>query len=146
MPAVERGRKLYEGKWKILFETGDPAHVILRFKDVPDFDRTVARPKLPRRGAMKARIAATLFGLLQQRGISTHFLELQGEREMLVRRLEMIRLEVVIRNVVAGSLAKRLGMEAGTPLPVPVLEYSYKSDALGDPLVNETHIQALGLA
>jgi phosphoribosylaminoimidazole-succinocarboxamide synthase len=146
MPAVERGRKLYEGKWKVLFETGDPARVILRFKDVPDFDRTVVRPKLPRRGAMKARIAATLFGLLQQRGISTHFLELQGEREMLVRRLEMIRLEVVIRNVVAGSLAKRLGMEAGTPLPVPVLEYSYKSDALGDPLVNETHIQALGLA
>ncbi len=146
MAAAERRRKLYEGKWKILFETDDPARLILRFKDVPAFDRKDARPKLARRGAMKNRIAATLFGLLQQHGIPTHFLESLGEREMLVRRLEMIRLEVVLRNIVAGSLAKRLGMEEGTPLPVPVLEYSYKSDALGDPLVNETHIQALGLA
>jgi phosphoribosylaminoimidazole-succinocarboxamide synthase len=146
MPAAERGRKLYEGKWKILFETQDPARLILRFKDVPAFDRTGPRPKLARRGAMKNQIAATLFGLLHQHGIPTHFLETVGQREMLVRRLEMIRLEVVLRNVVAGSLAKRLGMEEGTPLPVPVLEYSYKSDALGDPLVNETHIQALGLA
>jgi phosphoribosylaminoimidazole-succinocarboxamide synthase len=146
MPAAERGRKLYEGKWKVLFETGDPARLILRFKDVPAFDRTGPRPKLARRGAMKNQIAATLFGVLHQHGIPTHFLETLGQREMLVRRLEMIRLEVVLRNVVAGSLAKRLGMEEGTPLPVPVLEYSYKSDALGDPLVNETHIQALGLA
>ena len=146
MSAAERGRKLYEGKWKILFETEDPARLILRFKDVPAFDRTGPRPKLARRGAMKNQIAATLFNLLHQHGIPTHFLETLGQREMLVRRLEMIRLEVVLRNVVAGSLAKRLGMEEGTPLPVPVLEYSYKSDALGDPLVNETHIQALGLA
>jgi len=146
MATAERGRKLYEGKWKILFETADPTRLILRFKDVPAFDREGPRPKLARRGAMKNRIAAALFGLLHQHGIPTHFLETLGEREMLVRRLEMIRLEVVLRNVVAGSLAKRLGMEEGTPLPVPVLEYSYKSDALGDPLVNETHIQALGLA
>ena len=146
MATAERGRKLYEGKWKILFETADPTRLILRFKDVPAFDREGPRPKLARRGAMKNRIAAALFGLLHQHGIPTHFLETLGEREMLVRRLEMIRLEVVLRNVVAGSLAKRLGMEEGTPLPVPVLEYSYKSDALEDPLVNETHIQALGLA
>jgi len=144
--AVERGRKLYEGKWKILFETTDPGRLVLRFKDVPAFDRASARPKLPRRGVMKTQIAATLFTLLQQQGIPTHFLEVVGDRDMLVRRLEMIRLEVVLRNVVAGSLAKRLGMEVGSPLPAPILEWYYKSDALGDPLLNDAHVSALGLA
>jgi phosphoribosylaminoimidazole-succinocarboxamide synthase len=87
MPAVERGRKLYEGKWKVLFETEDPARVILRFKDVPAFDRTAVRPKLPRRGAMKARIAATLFGLLQQRGIYYKLYQLQyKDQEISVSR------------------------------------------------------------
>jgi phosphoribosylaminoimidazole-succinocarboxamide synthase len=146
MPRVERGRKLYEGKWKILFETTDPSRIVLRFKDVPAFDRAPARPTLPRRGAMKTQIAATLFTLLQQHGIPTHFLEVVGDRDMLVRRLEMIRLEVVLRNVVAGSLAKRLGMEVGSPLPAPILECYYKSDALGDPLLNDSHVSALGLA
>ncbi len=138
------GRKLYEGKWKILFETGDPARLLQRFKDVPAFDRGVRR--VPGRGAMKNRIAARLFEVLHASGVPTHYLEMTGERDMAVRRLEMIRLEVVLRNVVAGSLTKRLGMEEGTPLPLPVLELYYKSDALGDPLVNETHVAALGLA
>ena len=79
------------------------------------------RAKLPRRGAMKNQISAALFALLQKNGISSHFVEVVGERDMLVRRLEMIRLEVVLRNIAAGSLAKRLGMEVGTPLPAPVL-------------------------
>ncbi len=95
---------------------------------------------------MKNQIAGRLFELLHDSGVPTHYLELAGEREMTVRRLEMIRLEVVVRNVVAGSLTQRLGMEEGTPLPLPVLEYYYKSDALGDPLVNDTHVAALGLA
>jgi phosphoribosylaminoimidazole-succinocarboxamide synthase len=146
MSTFTRGRKLYEGKWKLLFETSDPARLILRFKDVPAFDRPKAPPRVARRGAMKNRISAALFAELQSHGIPTHFLEILGDRDMLVRRLEMIRLEVVIRNIVAGSLVKRLGMEAGTPLPAPVLEYYYKSDALGDPLLNETHVSALGLA
>jgi phosphoribosylaminoimidazole-succinocarboxamide synthase len=142
--AVTRSRKLYEGKWKILFETNHPGRLIQRFKDSPTFANAPA--PLPKRGAMKNQISAALFAELQRSGIPTHFLEVMSERDMLVRRLEMIRLEVVIRNVVAGSLAKRLGMEAGSPLAAPVLEHYYKSDALGDPFVNDFHVHALGLA
>jgi phosphoribosylaminoimidazole-succinocarboxamide synthase len=143
---MRRGRKIYEGKWKILYETADPALLIQRFKDVPMLRPAVPRVKMPRRGAMKNQISAALFTLLQRSGIPTHFVEIVGERDMLVRRLEMIRLEVVLRNIAAGSLAKRLGMEVGTTLPAPVLEFYYKSDALGDPLLNEYHVRALGLA
>lgn len=146
MASFRRGRKLYEGKWKILYETADPALLIQQFKDAPTFAARGARRELPRRGAMKNQISATLFGLLQKNGIPTHFVKVAGEREMLVRRLEMIRLEVVVRDIAAGSLVKRLGMEVGTPLPVPVLECYYKSDALGDPLVNEDHVRVLGSA
>ncbi len=141
---VTPGRKLYEGKWKVLFETGDPGRLIQRFKDVPAFDRGARR--VPGRGAMKNGIAARLFEVLHASGIPTHYLERTGERDMAVRRLEMIRLEVVLRNVVAGTLTKRLGMEEGSPLPLPVFELYYKSDALDDPFVNETHVAALGLA
>lgn len=143
---MDRGRKIYEGKWKVLYETSDPALLILRFKDVPTLPPAARRLKVPRRGAMKNQISAALFALLQKNGIPTHFVEVLGEREVLVRRLEMIRLEVVLRNIAAGTLAKRLGMEVGTTLPAPVLEFYYKSDALGDPLLNEYHVRALGLA
>ena len=146
MATFRRGRKLYEGKWKVLYETADPAFLIQQFKDAPTFGAPGVRRKLPKRGAMKNQISATLFGLLQKNGIPTHFVQLAGEREMRVRRLEMIRLEVVVRDIAAGSLVKRLGMEVGTPLPVPVLEYYYKSDALGDPLLNEDHVRVLGSA
>ncbi len=143
---MQRGRKIYEGKWKVLFETKDPSLLILRFKDVPLLPPTAGRMKVPKRGAMKIQISAALFMLLQKNGIPTHFMEVLGERDMLVRRLEMIRLEVVLRNIAAGTLAKRLGLEVGTTLPAPVLEFYYKSDALGDPLLNEYHVRALGLA
>lgn len=143
---VERGRKLYEGKWKVLYETADREQLLLSFKDVPSFRRAGQSSRVPGRGALKARITARLFEELGRQGIPTHFLAVRGERDLLVRRLEMVRLEVVLRNVVAGSLAARLGMEQGTPLPAPVLEFYYKSDALGDPLVNESHVFALGLA
>jgi len=140
------GRKIYQGKWKVLYETQDPALLILRFKDVPMLPPAARRAKVPRRGAMKNQISAALFALLQKNGIPTHLVEMLGERDMLVRRLEMIRLEVVLRNIAAGTLAKRLGMEVGTTLPAPVLEFYYKSDALGDPLLNEYHVRALALA
>jgi phosphoribosylaminoimidazole-succinocarboxamide synthase len=143
---MQRGRKIYEGKWKVLYETQDPALLILRFKDVPRLPPAARRLIVQKRGAMKNQISAALFRLFQKNGIPTHFVEGLGERDMLVRRLEMIRLEVVLRNIAAGSLAKRLGMEVGTTLPAPVLEFYYKSDALGDPLLNEYHVRALGLA
>ena len=143
---MQRGRKIYEGKWKVLFEVQDPALLILRFKDAPVLPPAAQRVKVPKRGAMKNQISAALFTLFQKNGIPTHFVEVLGERDMLVRRLEMIRLEVVLRNIAAGTLARRLGMEVGTTLPAPVLEFYYKSDALGDPLLNEYHVRALGLA
>jgi phosphoribosylaminoimidazole-succinocarboxamide synthase len=143
---MQRGRKIYEGKWKVLFEVQDPALLILRFKDAPVLPSAARRVKVPKRGAMKNQISAALFTLFQKNGIPTHFVEVLGERDMLVRRLEMIRLEVVLRNIAAGTLARRLGMEVGTTLPAPVLEFYYKSDALGDPLLNEYHVRALGLA
>ena len=143
---VARGRKLYEGKWKILYETQDPGLLIQRFKDTAMVRPIPRRAKLPRRGAMKNQISAALFALLQKNGISSHFVEVVGKTDMLVRRLEMIRLEVVLRNIAAGTLATRLGLEVGTALPAPVLEFYYKSDALGDPMLNEDHVRALGLA
>ena len=143
---MERGRRIYEGKWKILYETQDPSLLVQRFKDVPMLGASTSKAKVPRRGAMKNEISAALFTLLHGNGIPTHFVRVLGQRDMLVRRLEMIRLEVVVRNITAGSLAKRLGMEVGTRLPVPVLEFYYKSDALGDPLLNEYHVRAIGLA
>ena len=146
MQRGQRGRKIYEGKWKVLYETQDPSLLILRFKDVPMLPSAARRVKVPRRGAMKNQISAALFTLFLKNGIPAHFVEVLGEREMLVRRLEMIRLEVVLRDIAAGTLAKRLGLEVGTTLPAPVLEFYYKSDALGDPLLNEYHVRALGLA
>jgi phosphoribosylaminoimidazole-succinocarboxamide synthase len=146
MRPLVRGRKLYEGKWKILYETKDPGLLIQQFKDVPAFGRGGTPRRLPHRGAMKNQISATLLSLLQKNGIPSHFVQVVGDRDMLVRRLEMIRLEVVLRNTAAGSLTKRLGVEVGTTLPMPVLEYYYKSDALGDPLLNDDHVRSLGLA
>ena len=143
---MRRGRRIYEGKWKLLYETQDPALLILRFKDVPMLPPGARTVKVPKRGAMKNQISAVLLMLLQKNGIPTHFVEMMGQRDMLVRRLEMIRLEVVLRNIAAGKLARRLGLEVGTVLPAPVLEFYYKSDALGDPLLNEYHVRTLGLA
>jgi phosphoribosylaminoimidazole-succinocarboxamide synthase len=141
-----RGRLVYEGKWKLLCEAADRDHLILAFKDAPRFRRGGKPAQVPGRGMLKATITARLFQVLQAQGIPTHFVAVAGERELLVRRLEMVRLEVVVRNVVAGSLAARLGMAVGTALPAPVVEWYYKSDALGDPLLNDSHVFALGLA
>jgi len=141
-----RGRQLYEGKWKRLYEAADRDQLILAFKDTPRYRRGGRPAQVPGRGRLKAAISARLFEVLQAQGIPTHFVRVAGERELLVRRLEMVRLEVVVRNLVAGSLAARLGMAVGTALPAPVIEWYYKSDALGDPLLNDSHVFALGLA
>ena len=95
---------------------------------------------------MNNKISEVLFRLLEKDGVPTHFVERLDDREMLVRRLKIVPVEVIVRNVVAGSMAKRLGLEEGTPLSRPVLEHCYKSDPLGDPMVNESHILALGWA
>ena len=98
------------------------------------------------KGALNNQISAVFFQLLEERGIPTHFVELCGEREMLVKSLKIIPVEVVVRNIAAGSLSRRLGLPEGTLLPCPVVEYYYKNDELGDPLINDDHIRALNLA
>lgn len=143
---MEKGKKIYEGKAKILYETEDPELLLVEYKDEATAFDGKKRGVIQEKGVYNNRLSALFFEYLGQNGIPTHFVRLLSEREMLVRRLEIIKVEVVVRNVVAGSLSKRLGLPEGTPLDEPVLEHYYKSDELGDPLINEYHIRALKLA
>jgi phosphoribosylaminoimidazole-succinocarboxamide synthase len=143
---VEKLRKLYEGKAKILYETLDPDLLIQHFKDDATAFNAAKRGTILQKGLLNNQISARVFEHLEALGIPTHYVRTLSERDMLVRRLEIVLIEVVVRNTVAGSLAKRLGLEEGTPLQSPVLEFYYKSDALGDPMINDDHIRVLGLA
>lgn len=143
---MEKKDKLYEGKAKILYETEDPELVIQYFKDdATAFDAT-KRGTIKNKGIRNNQISTRLFEVLEEKGIRTHFIKLLSEREMLVKRLQIIPIEVTIRNVVAGGMAKLLGLEEGIKLDAPVLEYHYKDDSLHDPLINAYHIKALNLA
>jgi phosphoribosylaminoimidazole-succinocarboxamide synthase len=143
---MERRAKIYEGKAKILYETDDPDLLIQHFKDDATAFNAAKRGTIVGKGVMNTRISATLFSYVAEHGVPTHFVKVLSEREMLVRRLQMIRVEVVMRNVVAGSLAKRFGLPEGEALEQPVLEFYYKDDALGDPLINDYHVRMLRLA
>ena len=141
-----KGNLLYEGKAKTVYETDNPAELLVYFKDDATAGNGAKHDIIEGKGILNNKISEFFFKLLKDRGVKTHFLEHVGDREMLVRRLDMIKLEVVVRNIIAGSLAKRLGKAEGTPLTVPVIEYYYKSDELGDPMLNRYHIMALDLA
>lgn len=142
----KKGKLIYEGKAKKLYETDNPGRVIQEFKDdATAFDAT-KRGTIQAKGVCNNKISARIFGMLETQGIPTHFVRLLNEREMLVEKLEIIPVEVTIRNVVAGGMAKLLGLEEGGQLSQPVLEYHYKDDALHDPLINEYHIFALKIA
>ena len=143
---MERGEKLYEGKAKILYATTDPALVIQYFKDDATAFNAKKRGTIMDKGVVNNQISAHLFQLLEQQGVPTHFVKQLSDREMLVKRLEIIPLEVTMRNIVAGGMAKLLGIEEGLVLKHPVFEWHYKSDALGDPLINDDHIFVLGAA
>lgn len=143
---MKKGEAFYEGKAKILYATDDPDLIIQHFKDDATAFNAQKRGTIREKGIVNNKISEVLFRLLEKDGVPTHFVERLDEREMLVRRLKIIPVEVIVRNVVAGSMAKRLGLEEGTPLSQPVLEHCYKSDPLGDPMVNESHILALGWA
>ncbi len=143
---MQKLKKIYEGKAKILYETLDPDFLIQYFKDdATAFDAT-KRGTIKEKGIMNNKIAAKLFQILEKEGIPTHFVELLNEREMLIKRVEIIPVEVTIRNVVAGGMSRLLGIEEGRKLECPVLEYHYKEDKLHDPLINEYHIRALKIA
>jgi len=141
-----KGEQLYSGKAKTVFLTDDPERLILHFRnDTSAFDG-VKLAQLERKGEMNNRINAFVMAKLADAGIDTHFIERIGPEDSVVRRLDMIRVECVIRNVVAGSLAKRLGIEEGLVLERPVFEFFLKDDALHDPMINESHILAFGWA
>ena len=143
---VKQGEKLYEGKAKILYSTEHPAEVIQYFKDDATAFNAQKRGTIVDKGVVNNKISSHLFQVLERAGVPTHFVRQLSDREMLVKRVQIIPLEVTIRNITAGGMAKLLGIEEGIVLKRPVFEWHYKSDPLGDPLMNDDHILALALA
>ena len=146
MSDVEARELLYEGKAKKLFATGDPDLLLQYFKDDATAFNAKKRGTIIEKGIRNNAISEVFFRLLEREGVPTHFVRRLDDRHMLVKRLEIVPVEMVVRNVVAGSLAKRLGMEEGKALPEPIVEFFYKSDALDDPMINEWHVRVLGMA
>ena len=137
---------VYEGKAKRLYETEDPDVLRVEYKDSATAFNGVKKAEIEGKGQLNNEISSLIFKRLADKGVKSHFIRKISEREQLVRRVEIIPLEVVVRNVVAGSLAKRLGLEEGTPVGQPVVEFYYKKDELGDPLITEDHVRILGIA
>ncbi|MDA1000863.1 MAG: phosphoribosylaminoimidazolesuccinocarboxamide synthase [bacterium] len=143
---MEQREKLYEGKAKILYATDDSALLIQYFKDDATAFNAKKRGSIVSKGIFNNRISTRLFELLQAQGVDNHFVKNLSEREMLVKRLEIIPIEVIIRNYIAGSLARRMGVEEGEKLPHPIVDLHLKDDALDDPLINEDTASAFALA
>ncbi|MBN9332187.1 phosphoribosylaminoimidazolesuccinocarboxamide synthase [Devosia sp.] len=143
---MNRRRKIYEGKGKILFEGPEPGTLVQYFKDDTTAGNGARHEVLDGKGVLNNRISEFVFTKLNSMGIPTHFLRRINMREQLIKEVEIIPLEVVVRNYAAGSLCKRLGLEPGTQLPRSIIEFYYKDDALNDPMVSEEHITAFGWA
>lgn len=143
---MKKGEFLYEGKAKKIYRTVDPGLYLVEYKDDATAFDGLKKGTIAGKGVVNNRVSAHLFQLLERHGVQTHFVELVGDREMVVRAVRIIALEIVVRNITAGSLAKRLGLEEGLVLSQPVVETYYKSDELHDPLINNDHIRLLGLA
>lgn len=138
--------QVYEGKAKKVYKTSDPNLYSVYYKDDATAFNGLKKGQIQDKGYYNNQISAVFFKLLTEKGIPNHFVELTGDRSMLVKSLEIVLVEVVVRNIVAGSLAKRIGKPEGTALPFPILEFYYKSDELGDPMINDYHIKAMDLA
>lgn len=143
---MNRRRRIYEGKAKVLYEGPEPGTLVQHFKDDATAGNGAKHAVLDGKGVLNNRISEFIFTRLNGLGIPTHFIRRMNMREQLIREVEIIPLEVVVRNVAAGSLCKRLGLESGTPLPRSIIEFYYKDDALNDPMVSEEHITAFGWA
>lgn len=143
---MEKLGQLYEGKAKKVFATSDPDLVLVDYKDDATAGNGAKKGTISGKGVVNNRVTNSLMQMLEGKGIPTHFVKELSERETLVKKVEIVPLEVIVRNVAAGSLAQRLGLPEGTVLKSTVLEYCYKDDALGDPMVNEYHIAAINLA
>ncbi|MBF0308411.1 MAG: phosphoribosylaminoimidazolesuccinocarboxamide synthase [Magnetococcales bacterium] len=143
---MQKREKLYEGKAKVLFATDDPHRVIQYFKDDATAFNGEKRGSIADKGVANNLIASRLMTVIEAVGIPTHFVQRLDARDQLVRRVRILPVEVVVRNRVAGSLAKRLGREEGESLARPLVEFYYKSDELGDPLILREHAEAFGWA
>ncbi|MBI3794772.1 MAG: phosphoribosylaminoimidazolesuccinocarboxamide synthase [Nitrospinae bacterium] len=143
---MKKQEKLYEGKAKILYATDNPDLVVQYFKDDATAFNAQKKGTIVDKGVMNNKLSTTLFEYLAKGGIKTHFVEKLSDREMLCKKVSIVPVEVVVRNVLAGSLAKKLGMEEGVQLKQPVIEFYYKDDALGDPMINADHVLAFGWA
>ncbi|HMB47148.1 MAG TPA: phosphoribosylaminoimidazolesuccinocarboxamide synthase [Afifellaceae bacterium] len=143
---MNRRRRIYEGKGKILYEGPEPGTLVQHFKDDATAFNNKKHDIIDGKGVLNNRISEYIFTHLNQIGIPTHFIRRLNMREQLIREVEIIPLEVVVRNVAAGSLSKRLGIEEGTALPRSIIEFYYKADELDDPMVSEEHVTAFGWA
>ncbi|MCR4726941.1 MAG: phosphoribosylaminoimidazolesuccinocarboxamide synthase [Clostridia bacterium] len=140
---MEKKEQLYEGKAKKVFATNDPDLVIVSYKDDATAFNGVKRGTIVGKGVVNNRMSNYLMEKLEKEGIPTHYVKELNERETAVKKVSIVPLEVIVRNIAAGSLSKRLGLPEGTPMKRTVLEYCYKCDALDDPMVNEYHILAM---
>ena len=143
---MARRKKIYEGKAKTLYEGPEPGTIIQYFKDDATAFNAEKKAVIEGKGVLNNMLCEYFMTGLNNIGVPTHFLKRLNMREQLVRSVEIIPLEVIVRNFAAGTMAKRLGLEEGTQLPRPIVEYCLKDDALGDPLVTEEHIAAFGWA
>ncbi|MBQ7164730.1 MAG: phosphoribosylaminoimidazolesuccinocarboxamide synthase [Clostridia bacterium] len=143
---MEKLNQLYEGKAKKVFATDDPDVLIVSYKDDATAFNGEKKGTIKGKGEINNRMTNRLFTLIEKEGIPTHFIEELNGRETAVKKVEIVPLEVIVRNVAAGSFSKRLGVAEGTPLKESTVEFSYKNDALGDPLINSSFARALGLA
>ena len=143
---MEKGSLMYEGKAKKVYATSDQDTVWLEYTDQATAFNGQKKDSIAGKGVLNNQITGLLFKKLEQEGIPSHFIKLVSENEQLARKVTIIPLEVVVRNAAAGSLSKRLGFEEGIALPYPIVEFYYKNDDLGDPLINEDHIGVLAIA
>lgn len=143
---MNKGQLLYEGKAKRLYQTEQEDILFVEYKNSATAFNGEKKAEIDGKGILNNRITTLIFERLREYGIDSHFIERISDNEQLVRKVEIIPIEVVVRNIAAGSLAKRLGVEEGTPLKRTIVEFYYKDDALGDPIINNDHIDILGIA
>ena len=143
---MQKLEKLYEGKAKMVFRTDDPELLIVEYKDDATAFNGEKRGTIAGKGVINNRVTNHLMTLLEEQGVPTHFVRELSDREALVKKVTIAPLEVIVRNISAGSFAKRYGVEEGIVFDAPTIEFSYKNDSLGDPLINAYHALALKLA
>ena len=142
---MEKKEMVYEGKAKKVFTTEDENLYIVSYKDDATAFNGLKKGSISGKGIVNNRLSNHIMKMLEKEGIPTHFVEEINDRETIVKKVTIVPLEVIVRNIAAGSLSKRLGLPEGTPMKMPVIEYCYKDDELGDPMVNEYHIFAIDL-